>query len=160
MFRVFLWLVYCIYTVIIVSTFAAVFYRYILNDSIIWAEELGRYLFVWLTFLGSALALKDGMHIGLDLLISSLPPKLKTFTEILIICLTGVFLVFIIRASVEVVEVTMRQRSSALEIPMGLVYLAIPVGSSLMLLSSCRRLFQIFGSNSKNEVTNVGQSSA
>lgn len=161
LFRVALWLIYCIYTVIIVSTFTAVFFRYVLNESIIWAEELARYLFVWLAFLGSALALKNRMHIGLDLIISSLPPKAKTVAEGLITVLIGTFLVFVITASITVVEVTMRQRSSALGVPMGMVYLAIPVGCSLMLLSSFRQLLQVFGpdsrSDSENEVTNANQ---
>lgn len=152
LFRVTVWLIYCIYVVIIVSTFTAVFFRYVLNESIIWAEELARYLFVWLAFLGSALALKNRMHIGLDLIISSLPPKSKTVMEGLITVLVGVFLVFVITASVTVVEVTMRQRSSALGIPMGMVYLAIPVGCSLMLLSSCRQLLQILGPSSRSDL--------
>ena len=161
LFRVTVWLIYCIYIVIIVSTFTAVFFRYVLNESIVWAEELARYLFVWLAFLGSALALKNRMHIGLDLIISSLPPRVKPVTEGLITVLIGVFLAFVITASVTVVEVTMRQRSSALGIPMGMVYLAISVGCSLMLLSSCRQLLQVFGpdssSDSDNEVPGVSQ---
>ena len=161
LFRVTLWLIYCIYTVIIVSTFAAVFSRYVLNDSIIWAEELARYLFIWVAFLGSALALKNGAHIGLDLIISSLPPTVKTVVEGLITILIGVFLAFVITASVTVVEITMGNTSSALGIPMGMVYLAIPVGCSLMFLSSCRKLLQIFRpdskSDSENEAINVSQ---
>ena len=159
LFKFFVWIVYVIYTVIIITTFISVFFRYILNDSLVWAEELGRYLFIWLTFIGSAIALKDGLHIGLDLLSNSLPPKLKNLLEGFITCLISVFLVFTINASITVIEVAMRQRSSALEIPMGLVFLAIPTGCSLMLLTSCRRLFQLFGSNSKNEVTHVSQPS-
>jgi TRAP-type transport system small permease protein len=142
-YRPFRWLVYFIYTLIILATFVAVIFRYVLNDSLIWAEELARYLFVWLTFLGSAIALRRGLHIGLDLLLNAFPPKGRRALETLITCLICAFLGFVLYASVMVVQVTMRQRSSALQIPMGLVYLAIPVGCSLMLLSSFRRLSQL-----------------
>jgi TRAP-type C4-dicarboxylate transport system permease small subunit len=155
--RIFVWLVYFVYTVIIVTTFVSVFFRYILNDSLVWAEELARYLFVWLTFIGSALALKEGLHMGVDLLLSALPGKLKTMLEIVINCLIAAFLIFSIKAGITVVQITMGNRSSALEIPMGFVYLAIPVGCSLMLLISCRKIFQLFSPAHKNGETHASQ---
>lgn len=144
-------LTYCVYSVIIVTTFASVFFRYVLNDSLVWAEELARYLFVWLVFLGSAIAMRDGLHIGLDLLASSLRVRHRLVLDFAITTLVVVFLVFAIHASATVVQITMRNKSSAMEIPMGLVYLAIPVGCALMLLSSVRKLAQILASARSGE---------
>src|SRR3954452_8399124 len=54
-------------------TFAQVITRYLLGDPLIWSEELARYLFVWVSMIGAALAIREGGHFGLDLLIRPMP---------------------------------------------------------------------------------------
>jgi TRAP-type C4-dicarboxylate transport system permease small subunit len=49
-----------------------VFFRYALNDSLFWSEELGRVLLVWLTFCGASVAYRRGAHIGVDTLVERL----------------------------------------------------------------------------------------
>lgn len=50
-----------------------VFFRYVLNASLFWSEELARYLLVWLTFLGASVAYRSGSHPGIDVLVNRLP---------------------------------------------------------------------------------------
>ena len=58
---------------LVVIMFIQVFCRYVLNNSLSWSEELTKYLFVWMTFLGGALCLRDKIHIGVDYFVSFLP---------------------------------------------------------------------------------------
>ena len=60
-------------TMLTAVTFAQVCARYVLGDPLIWSEEAARYLFVWVSMLGAALALREGGHFGLDLLIRRAP---------------------------------------------------------------------------------------
>ena len=60
----------CVLTAI---TFAQVAARYVLGDPLIWSEEAARYLFVWVSMIGAALAIREGGHFGLDLLIRRAP---------------------------------------------------------------------------------------
>lgn len=53
---------------------AQVALRYGLNASIDWADEVGRLAFVWSIFLAIPLGVRDGAHIGIDLLVDKLPP--------------------------------------------------------------------------------------
>lgn len=53
---------------------AQVALRYGLNRSIDWADEIGRLAFVWAIFLAIPLGVRDGAHIGIDLLVDKLPP--------------------------------------------------------------------------------------
>lgn len=53
---------------------AQVALRYGLNRSIDWADEIGRLAFVWSIFLAIPLGVRDGAHIGIDLLVDKLPP--------------------------------------------------------------------------------------
>lgn len=59
----------------VVLVFGNVVMRYALNSGITVSEELSRLAFVWLIFLGAAVALKEHAHIGIDTLIRALPPK-------------------------------------------------------------------------------------
>ena len=57
-----------------IITFAQVVARYVFNYSFVWALELTTFLFAWLIFLGMAYGVRKGSHIGVDLLVKSLPP--------------------------------------------------------------------------------------
>ena len=59
--------------VMVVLVFGNVVLRYAFNSGITVSEELSRWLFVWLTFLGAIVALKEGAHLGSDMLVSRLP---------------------------------------------------------------------------------------
>ena len=61
----------------VVMVFGNVVLRYAFNSSIVVSEELSRWLFVWMTFLGSIVAVRNHKHLGTDSLISRLPPAGK-----------------------------------------------------------------------------------
>src|SRR5690348_9555743 len=58
----------------VVMVFGNVVLRYAFNSGIVVSEELSRWLFLWVTFLGAVVALKDRAHLGSDALVSRLPP--------------------------------------------------------------------------------------
>ena len=59
--------------VMVLMVFGNVVLRYAFNSGIAVSEELSRWLFVWLTFLGAIVALKEHGHLGTDMLVSRLP---------------------------------------------------------------------------------------
>lgn len=59
--------------VMVLLVFGNVVLRYALNSGITVSEEVSRWLFVWMTFLGAIVALKDRAHLGTDMLVSRLP---------------------------------------------------------------------------------------
>lgn len=63
--------------VMVLMVFGNVVLRYAFNSGIIVSEELSRWLFLWLTFLGAIVALKEGAHLGSDFLIARLPRRGK-----------------------------------------------------------------------------------
>ena len=63
--------------IMVVLVFGNVVMRYGFNSGITMSEELSRWLFVWLTFMGAIVAMKDGAHLGSDTLVSRLPLKGK-----------------------------------------------------------------------------------
>ncbi len=61
----------------VVLVFGNVVLRYAFNSSITVSEEIGRWLFVWITFIGAVVALRERSHLGTDALVSRLSPRGK-----------------------------------------------------------------------------------
>lgn len=108
-----------------------VFYRYILNDSLFWSEEVVRYSLVWSVMLGSALVAYENGHIRIELLDSVLPAFGRRAVRFVAKALTLSFCVILAWTGVDFVDRTWFQNSASLGVPMRAVYLAIPVGASL-----------------------------
>jgi TRAP-type C4-dicarboxylate transport system permease small subunit len=60
--------------VMVVLVFGNVVLRYGFNSGITMSEEVSRWLFIWITFLGAVVALKEHSHLGVDMVVSRLPP--------------------------------------------------------------------------------------
>jgi len=72
--RVLEWLLVILLGLMVLLVFGNVFLRYALNSGITVSEELSRWLFVWLTFLGAIVAVREHGHLGSDMLVSRLGP--------------------------------------------------------------------------------------
>ena len=68
------WLLVVMLVVMVVLVFGNVVARYAFNSGITESEESSRWLFVWLTFLGAVVAVKERGHLGSDMLVSRLGP--------------------------------------------------------------------------------------
>lgn len=79
-----------------IFVFLNVVLRYVFNSGLTWSEELARYLFVWVVFLGAIVAAKDKSHLGVDLLVRILPHGLQraayVLSNIVIIVVLGLFI--------------------------------------------------------------------
>jgi TRAP-type C4-dicarboxylate transport system permease small subunit len=67
------WTIALVLALMVVLVFGNVVLRYAFNSGITVSEELSRWLFVWMTFLGAIVALKEHGHLGTDMLVSRLP---------------------------------------------------------------------------------------
>jgi TRAP-type C4-dicarboxylate transport system permease small subunit len=119
-------------TLLTTVTFAQVITRYVLGDSLIWSEEVARYLFVWVSMIGAALALREGGHFGLDLLIRPMP-RLKPIFGPLVTLVMVVFLVILLKTGIDETRLAAMQFAMTFQMRMQWAYLALPVGAGLML---------------------------
>ena len=118
----------------VIVGFLQVTSRYLFKNPLVWSEELLRYVFVWLIFLGTALGLRRKVHIRITFITDILPQKIRPWfglcSDILIMFFTSILL----WKSVYLCITQADQLSSALRIPITIPYLAMPVGSVLILL--------------------------
>lgn len=104
-----------------------------------WTEEVARYSFIWMTFIGIAVASKKNLHVKIDILENFLKGKSK---GILALLSKFVFFVFVVTCTLIGLKVCSNlierpQYSPVLEINMVMIYAALPVG---MALASVRQL--------------------
>lgn len=129
------------FIILVAIVTAAVFARYVLNDSIVWAEECSRYLFIWVTFLGGGLGVGSNVHVGVDSFVALMPEKPKLVVQIFAELMIVVFTVVLIWAGIQFTALGMRSEALLMPISMGWIYIAVPVGGSVMLLNVLVALF-------------------
>lgn len=117
--------------------------RYLLHSPLSWTEEAARYLQVWLVMLGSAIVMRKGSHLAIDILTANLLPKNKRLLKIFIYILIAAFLLTITLYGVKLVVVVNSQSSPAMQIPMSIPYLAFPIGGGLMLVEAIMYLIRM-----------------
>jgi len=147
------WLIASLMGVATLVIFLAVLHRYVsgfaipgvqdwlLQINTSWAQELTIYLFVWMAKFGAAYGVRTGIHVGVDVLINWLRPGVR-HAFILFGLLAGASFTGTVAAlgADFVFELSgTSSTSEVMELPIWLVYLAIPLGSSLM----CFRFLQV-----------------
>ncbi|WP_257009739.1 TRAP transporter small permease [Evansella halocellulosilytica] len=110
-----------------------VFMRSIMGDSSRWSEELGRYLFIWIIYIGISYGVKKQRHISVDAFVMLFQARGKVILNIIANALFLFFAVYMVYYGYVVAsQIFMRgQVSAGLGIQMGWVYLAGPVGMAL-----------------------------
>jgi TRAP-type C4-dicarboxylate transport system permease small subunit len=120
----------CYFVLVIVQ----VFFRYVLNDSVFWAEEVVRYELIWSVMLGSALVAYRRGHIRIEIAELMLPPAGRRVVYAVADALTLAFCAILLWTGIQLIERTMLQRSASLDAPMWVIYSAIPVGAALQIV--------------------------
>lgn len=143
----------------VVLVFGNVVLRYGFNSGITVSEELSRWLFVWVTFLGAVVALHERTHLGSDMLVSRLSVNGKKAC----LFLTHVLMLFIcwllFKGSLDQVKVNMESSSAAMEVPMSIFYasgMVCAASSGVILLAHLLRLVQ--GELSEEELIGIRES--
>lgn len=118
-----------------------ILFRFVLNFSLSWTEELSRYLFILMVYTGASLALKRKKHVRVELIDIYVKSKIKRwifiFNDIVMIWL--LLLVGYAGLKISITTYEMEQLSPALGLPMYLVYGIIPL---TFLFGACRA-FQV-----------------
>jgi len=131
-----------LFAAMVAVTTTGVFFRYVLNSALPWAEEADRYLFIWLSFVGASITMRRKGHIAVDILVRSFEPSLREWVALLAQTCVLAFLAVVFWASQKVIEVTSQTRATATDIPISWVYLAAPVGCLLIGIETVRLMAQ------------------
>ncbi|HRT62461.1 MAG TPA: TRAP transporter small permease [Syntrophales bacterium] len=126
-----------------------VFGRYVLGDMPVWSGEAATFSLVWASMMGSAVGLKQGYQVSLNLLMERLPRGPYLVVTGCMYAGMLVFLGLMTWFGMHQTLVNMHQLSTAIQIPMGFPYLALPVGFLIMFLITAEQCWRFFLPGSK-----------
>lgn len=115
--------------VILVGTF----WRYVLNDPILWTEEAARYLMIWMALIAASISMKRREHVSMQLLVGKLPPFIRRIMETLTSLAVAYFLYVLTREGIVMVLSARSQISPALGVSMFWPLLSVPLAGALTL---------------------------
>jgi len=131
------------YSTIIIVIFLEVLSRSLpFLHSLFWPQEVARYMYIWMCFLASSVAISRNAHIGLDVLYIFLPEVIIKLLRILIRFIIILFLLVLTVNGFKMCIINYRQISYSLRISMAIPYLSIPLGSILMIIEELYLLWK------------------
>ena len=140
---------------------ANVFSRFVLNNSLGWADELSRFIFIWISFLGAVIAYGTDDHVGLNFVIAKIPSAriqniINLISDLLILAVVGIISYYGYIVSVSATNV-----SPALYIPMTLVYSVVPITGFFMVIINFNKIkkhIELFVKNEKERYELIDES--
>ena len=127
----------------VIVLFIQVIMRRVFNNSLFWSEELARYMFIWLVYLGISHGARLKKHIKIDASLKLLPVKFRPYMEILGDVLFLSFAVFVVYTAHRWVnlQIMLGQRSAALGVPMWIIFAAPMVGFGLTAIRQIQSIY-------------------
>ncbi|WP_429334555.1 TRAP transporter large permease subunit [Paraburkholderia sp. 35.1] len=116
--------------------------RYVLQDPLIWGDELASILFIWLSMLGAVVALQRGEHMRLTMFVARMSPQNRAFAETVGNFIVMTFVLLLVRPATDWAMNEWIISTPALDLPNAIPAAAIPVAAVLMLVLAITRLLE------------------
>ncbi len=133
------WVLIILLGILVINVLWQVFSRYLLKSPSSFTDELARYLLIWVGILGASYAAGKKLHLAIDIIPSKLKPDKRIILDRFIYFLVGLFAMLVmVIGGLRLVYITLHleQTSPALKLPIGYVYLVIPI-SGLLIVYYC-----------------------
>ena len=142
----------------VILAFANVFMRYAFDTSWTWAGELTNYLFIWAAFFGAAHGFREGVHIGITILVEKMPIVVAKIVMLIATFISLVYLLFIAYhgADLIILDMELGEMSVDLNIPTWISYMVIPVAFFTASIQVLRELVLLFNMSAKEAYDSIG----
>ncbi|MEM7172911.1 MAG: TRAP transporter small permease [Pseudomonadota bacterium] len=140
------WMLLCFYGMIVATIVIEVVRRFVLSYSSIWGEEIARYAFIYLAWVGASVAVKDRAHIRIDVILNYLGTRGKAliylFGDFCMLALA----ILALYTSIESLQISMKFGSvtHGLRISLAWFLAAVPLGFTLMTYRLCQSIWRDF----------------
>ncbi len=127
--------------------------RFIFQHPSSFTDELAGYLLIWVGLMGAAYATGQKQHLAIDLLSAKLSESKKRVQTILINVLVSLFaLIILIGGGSNLVYISfhLEQVSSALRVPIGYVYIVLPISGLFIIYYAIHDIYQVWHSKAEN----------
>ena len=128
----FLVIIFFIYMVL--AVFYQVLGRYIFSYKLGAAAETATFAQIWMILLASGIAMRKNMHVGVDILLRKLSVKNQKIIITASTIVIMVFLIMVLKGSVQLIMVGAQSTSPAISVPMWIPYLSVPISIVYIML--------------------------
>mgnify|MGYP000946986022 CR=1 FL=1 len=119
---------------ILASIIIQVIFRYLIRKPLIWPEELARYLMIWMVFSGALILAQNGKHVRIDYFLQFLPQGAQTAVSLVNNLIISISLGALLIGSWIPLKEFLYLLSPALQLPLVLVFAAVPLNAFFMFL--------------------------
>src|ERR1700761_2604749 len=127
----------------IVTLFAGVVARYVVQQPLIWSDELASILFLWLAMLGAVVAFRRSEHMRMTAVVARAGPTLRAYLDVVATCAALAFQLLIVTPSYQYAYEESFITTPALQISNSWRAAALPVGIGLMMVFALLRLARV-----------------
>jgi TRAP-type C4-dicarboxylate transport system permease small subunit len=125
--------------------FVQIVMRYVFSNSLSWSEELAKYIFLWLSWIGASYAVKERAHFRVEMFANLLKGNPRKYFEIgvLLVWFSFSFLLTWYGTSLVLFLVDTGQVSAAMRLPMSFTYASVPVSCAFMCVRLLAEIWKI-----------------
>lgn len=143
----------------VVFVFLNVVLRTFFHSGLTWSEELSRYLFVFVTYIGAISAMRANAHLGVDTLISRMKPKVQMFLYVISQAIIGVLMIILIQGSWRMVAQNTASKTAALGIPYSILYsVGIITGAAIAVMAVMNVIYALRHPSEISEIVTMSTS--
>ncbi len=147
------WLLIALMSILVIDVLWQVTSRYVMNSPSSFTDELAGFLLIWVGLLGAAYVAGKREHLAIDLLIQKSSPQRKYILELIISAIVVLFAVTVLIIGGSWLVYTrfyLSVRSAALGMPVGIVYLVLPISGILIAYFDIDNIIKMVKDNRKN----------
>lgn len=135
-----------VFIFMLLFTVASVFMRYIVGQPFIVTEEIQLWCMVWLVFFGIIVVSRRGSHIAIDIIVDSLPEKIRRIVETIILLLTLALMGYVLYQGILYVQhmIEHNRRTIMLGVSYGIIYGAVPVSFAFSSVYTVRDIIKLW----------------
>ena len=127
---------------IVVITILGIYYRFVLNDSLLWSVELSAFFNVWVGFLGAAIVMRYWQHTNVPTFVNLIPAPARYYVLTLVKLVPLGFLIVFLHLGVEYVRAPFHLISASMDFNEVWVKYVIPVSAGFMIVFAINVIVQ------------------
>lgn len=128
------WAMIGIFSIMSISVFLQIILRSVFNMTILQLEDIAKYSFSWLIFIGMAAVFKKDEHVAVTFFVGCMPKKIAQVCDYIQRLLVCIFLIFLIVKGIEFTKNGMSEVIQQLRIPAGIFYVIVPITGILSII--------------------------
>lgn len=138
---------FCVWSMAIMTIliFIQVVMRYVFSNSLSWSEEMARFIFLWLSWIGASYAVKEREHFRVEMFVNMIKGRARIYSEYIVLVVWFLFCFVLVWYGTKLILFLQDtgQVSAAMQIPMTLPYASVPVGCALMCIRLVVEIYKL-----------------